>query len=116
MVKRLRHHLMELGQIRSPRAIRYGIKRLTPWSQDRPPVWVQPVVFSGGCSGYVAGALDGFWPLRSRLLMRIVCGLTKRATLFATRPDMLQSVIPKRFVSQAGRLDLHWMPAITCRF
>jgi len=31
MGKRLRHHLMELGQIRSPRAaIRYGIKRLTP--------------------------------------------------------------------------------------
>jgi thioesterase domain-containing protein len=113
MGKRLRHHLMELGQIRSPRAaIRYGIKRLTPlvgrigrlfgfnqWSSLADVVDMLPAPLDAVLAAEIE-IIDAY-------RLRPYEG---EATLFATRSGHAAECDPKKIWSaKLGRLDLHWI-------
>jgi acetoacetyl-CoA synthetase len=113
MGKRLRHHLMELGQIRSPRAaIRYGIKRLTPlvgrigrlfgfyqWSSLADVVDMLPAPLDAVLAAEIE-IIDAY-------RLRPYEG---EATLFATRSGHAAECDPKKiWPAKLGRLDLHWI-------
>jgi thioesterase domain-containing protein len=113
MGKRLRHHLMELGQIRSPRAaIRYGIKRLTPlvgrigrlfgfyqWSSLADVVDMLPAPLDAVLAAEIE-IIDAY-------RLRPYEG---EATLFATRSGHAAECDPKKiWPAKLGRLDLQWV-------
>ncbi|MGA9487611.1 MAG: alpha/beta fold hydrolase [Methylocella sp.] len=113
MGKRLRHHLIELGQIRSPRAaIRYGSKRLAPlvgrigrlfgfnqWSSLADVVDMLPAPLDAVLAAEIE-VIDAY-------RLRPYEG---EATLFATRSGHAAECDPKKiWPAKLGRLDLHWI-------
>ena len=113
MGKRLRHHLIELGQIRSPgAAIRYGSKRLAPlvgrigrlfgfnqWSSLTAVVDMLPAPLDAVLAAEIE-IIDAY-------RLRHYEG---EATLFATRSGHAAECDPNKiWPAKLGRLDLQWV-------
>ena len=113
MGKRLRHHLIELGQIRSPgAAIRYGSKRLAPlvgrigrlfginqWSSLADVVDMLPAPLDAVLAAEIE-VIDAY-------RLRPYEG---EATLFATRSGHAAECDPNKiWPAKLGRLDLQWV-------
>jgi thioesterase domain-containing protein len=113
MGKRLRHHLIELGQIRSPgTAIRYGSKRLAPlvgrigrlfgfnqWSSLTAVVDMLPAPLDAVLAAEIE-IVDAY-------RLRHYEG---EATIFATRSGHAAECDPKKiWPAKLGRLDLQWV-------
>ena len=113
MGKRLRHHLIELGQIRSPgAAIHYGSKRLAPlfgrigrlfgfnqWSSLADVVDMLPAPLDAVLAAEIE-IIDAY-------RLRPYEG---EATLFATRSGHAAECDPNKiWPAKLGRLDLHWI-------
>lgn len=113
MGKRLRHHLIELGQIRSPRsAIRYGSKRLIPLVGR-----IGRLFGFNQWSGLTARVDTLPTPLDTVLTAKIEVTnayclryYEGEATLFAMRSGHAAECDPNKiWPAKLGRLDLQWV-------